>query len=237
VELHDGVNNDDMATNGELRLLRILAPRCRIAFDVGARVGDWSALARGFNPGLEIHCFEPSRPSFERLAARALGPGVIFNNVGLSSRSGPAALQIFGAASGMNSLHRRDGLDDRGIAAQQACETVALCTLDEYCAERGIDAIDLLKVDVEGHEIEVLRGGSTLLAAGRVRFVQLEYGGCNIDARVLLKDLFELASSWPYDWYKVLPGGLQPVAGYSQRFENFQYSNWLLKLRSESVTG
>ena len=71
-------------------------------------------------------------------------------------------------------------------------------------------------------ELEKERGisiSSTLL--------QFEYGGCNIDSRVFLKDLFDAFMGLPYEFYKIRPRELLHVGKYCQKFENFEYSNWL----------
>lgn len=127
----------------------------------------------------------------------------------------------------MNSLYRRDGLQDRGIAVQEKQEAVSLKTLDGYCEEKNIQAVDFLKIDVEGHELEVLRGAERMLKGGRIGIIQFEYGGCNIDSRVFLKDLFDAFMGLPYEFYKIHPRELLHVGKYCQKFENFEYSNWL----------
>ena len=66
-----------------------------------------------------------------------------------------------------------------------------------------------------------------MLRENRIGIIQFEYGGCNIDSRVLLKDLFGMFEGFSYQFYKIFPKGLTAVTGYSQQFENFQYSNWL----------
>jgi hypothetical protein len=48
-------------------------------------------------------------------------------------------------------------------------------TLDAFCAAGGVDAIDLLKIDTEGHDLSVLRGASGMLAGGRVGFILTEF--------------------------------------------------------------
>ena len=101
---------------------------------------------------------------------------------------------MFGDGSGANSLYQRQGLEGGwGLAAQSREEVVRLETLDGCCQRAEIQAIDFIKIDVEGHELEVLRGTTDILAKGGIRFIQFEYGGCNMDARVLLKDLFDLS--------------------------------------------
>jgi FkbM family methyltransferase len=227
VDLHLGQNNSDMASNGELRLLRGVLPDCRTVFDVGANVGDWAALALGINPKIELHCFEPSVSTFQLLDSRRL-PGVVLNNIGMSSAPGAAILYIFSAASGMNSVYRRNGLEGGyGLCPQRQQETIRLDTIDGYCRRMGVNTIDYLKLDVEGHELEVLKGSQEMLDSKSIRTVQFEYGGCNIDARVLLKDFFSLFGPYGYFLYKIYPDRIHPIPRYDQRLETFQYQNWI----------
>ena len=223
----EGINNPDPTKNGELRVIRQFIPRCSVVFDVGAHLGEWAQLVLKYNPAVQLHCFEPSAFTFQKLSAQNFPSNVICNNFGLSSQDGEAKLRIFTEGDGMNSLYQRSGLQDRGIAVQEKQETIVLKTLDGYCEEKNIQGIDFLKIDVEGHELGVLSGSERMLREKRIGIVQFEYGDCNIDSRVLLKDSFEVFKELPYEFYKVLPTGPRRVSSYSQQFENFQYSNWL----------
>jgi FkbM family methyltransferase len=215
-----------MQTNGEFHFMRRCLPHCGTIFDVGANVGEWTALALSINPGASIHCFEPSRSTYRRLVANGFPATVVCNNLGMSSVRGEAKLFVFEECSGSNSLYLRQGLANLGLLPQKHDETVRLDTLDHYCLERGIRAIDFVKVDVEGHELEVFRGMTGLLRSGQVKVIQFEYGGCNIDAGVLLKDIFAFFKDYAYRFYKIYPTEARLVPMYDQRLENFQYQNW-----------
>lgn len=225
VDHFNGDNNDDMHRNGELRWIKEVIPQCSIVFDVGANVGDWTALALSINPRQKIHCFEPSKATFQRLQTRG---GAICNNFGLSSAPGEVELWVFDECSGTNSLYKRQGLQDAyGVTEQQRKEVVQMDTLDAYCRRVGVQTIDLMKVDVEGHELEVFKGAKEMLAHKSIKRIQFEYGGCNIDSRVLLKDLFNFFQSHGYSLFKMFPHELRHVPRYDQRLENFQYQNWV----------
>ena len=124
VDRYNSENNGDILTNGEFRLMQTVLPQCATVFDVGANVGDWTALALNINPRLQIHCFEPSAATFQRLQARG---GAICNNFGLSSAPGEMTLWVFADGAGINSLYKRQGLEDGwGLPEQQQAETVRL---------------------------------------------------------------------------------------------------------------
>lgn len=233
VDRYNSENNHNISTNGELRFMRQILNNCRAVFDVGANTGEWATLALSINPNLSLHCFEPSYVTYQQLLARAFPPHIVCNNFGLGSVREQRTLYVFEDGAGINSLYMRNGLEDGwGLTPQQRIEVVQLNTIDNYCQEHGIASIDFLKIDVEGHELEVLRGASEMLAKDRIKTIQFEYGGCNIDSRVLLKDFFEFFRHLPYALYKMYPKELRRVEHYDQRLENFQYQNWVV-LRTE----
>jgi len=215
-----------MHTNGELYFLQSVLEQCEIVFDVGANIGNWMALALDINPRLQVHCFEPSVYTFQRLLER--GKKAVFNNFGLSSERGKRTLWLFSEGAGINSLYKRHGLDDGyGLPEQIKEETISLDTLDDYCERVKVQSIDLLKVDVEGHELEVFKGAERMLAQGKIKRIQFEYGGCNIDSRVFLKDFFDLFEKNEYKLFKIFQKKMLYVSRYDQCLENFQYQNWL----------
>lgn len=227
VDGYNGENNSCIETNGELHFMRNYLPQCGTVFDIGANIGQWTALALKINPKAKIHCFEPSGNTFQRLLANHFPPNVVCNNFGMSSAPGEGELFVFNECSAMNSLYSREGLG-HFRPSTQCRERIALDTVDHYCLEHGIESIDLAKIDVEGHEIEVCKGMIRMLKSGRIGAIQLEYGGCNIDAGVLLKDIFRFFQGSDYCFYKVYPNGLRFVSCYDQRLENFQYQNWAI---------
>jgi FkbM family methyltransferase len=236
VDRYNGENNDNMRTNGEWHFLRHILKECHTVFDVGANTGEWASLALSINPNINLHCFEPSSATYTRLLEKIFPSNVVCNCFGLGAIQEERPLYIFEAEAGINSLYRRQGLEDGwGLSSPSHIEMVRLDTLDRYCQERGINKIDLLKVDVEGHELEVFKGASSMLAESRITTVQFEYGGCNIDARVLLKDLFDYFQMFEYVLYKIYPDTLRRIQRYDQRLENFQYQNWVAMRKESSM--
>ena len=98
---------------------------------------------------------------------------------------------------------------------------------DDYCAELGIAGIDFMKIDTEGHELHVLEGARGLLSKQAIGAIQFEYGGCNIDSRVLLRDLFDFFGDHGYMPAKIMPDHVALMAAYDARLENFRFQNWV----------
>jgi FkbM family methyltransferase len=222
----NGDNNDNIRTNGELVLMRSVLPKATVVIDAGANVGDWTAGALSINAHAQYHLFEPSPTTFRYLRRRQFPANVMLNNAGLGAAEGEMDLVIFGDGLGSNSLYDRTGTD----AVEQGRERVRITTLDAYCAAHKIEGIDFLKIDVEGHELQVLRGAAELLRAQRIGVIQFEYGGAYLDARARLKDIWDLVGELDpgRTFFKLHHDGPRPVAAYRQEFETFQHSNWVI---------
>jgi FkbM family methyltransferase len=143
--------------------------------DVGAYTGEFAALIHAAFPGARVWCFEPFPESCERLRTRFSGADwVTIENVGLSDRTGTADL-IVGDDRSTNSIVSpvvRNGVFEAGTLRVP----VRLDTLSN-CTERALGpqaAVGILKVDTEGHDLAVLRGGEPLLRGGRIEAVHVE---------------------------------------------------------------
>lgn len=230
-----GENLDDPERNGEnLTLTRVvrdaLGPDA-VALDVGANVGDWAELFLRLSPGGRAFAFEPVTETFRALQRRFAGePRIECRHMGLSDRVGAAAMRVSGTLSGSNSLHAMP-LED---AARD--EPVTLTTGDAFLAERGLREIDFLKIDVEGHEVAVLRGFARAIAEQRVRFIQWEYNKTWLPARVSLQDVFEPLGAAGYRLCKIRPRDLLHYAVYRPTLDNYCYSNWLAVAEREFAT-
>lgn len=221
IRKYNNYENTDMRSNGEHHWLQqALQPLSHpIVFDVGANVGDWAEQVLKINPEAVIHAFEPSQPTYKELLARQL-QNVICHNCAMGQERGQSKIFRYENASSHNSLYPRHD------KTYDSIETVEIDTLDGYCVERQIDLIDYLKIDTEGHELSVLQGAKALLATGRIRIIQFEYGNNYIDARVFLKDIFELLQPLNYHIYKIMPKSLLHIPEYHHAHEVFIYANY-----------
>jgi FkbM family methyltransferase len=163
--------------------LRYLRPGMTV-LDVGANVGELTILfSRFVGPRGRVYAFEPSGSTFERLrrVCEAAAPEVSLENVAVGDRDGTATLYDHGERySELNSLADRP-LHQHGIHTEPVAESVPLLRLDTFCEARGVERVDLLKVDVEGAELQVLQGARRLLSEKRVRCVIFEFGQTTFD--------------------------------------------------------
>lgn len=65
-----------------------------------------------------------------------------------------------------------------------------MITVDDYCRESHVEHIHLLKIDVEGHELDVLHGATEMFQRKAIDVVTFEFGGCNIDTHTFFQNFF-----------------------------------------------
>lgn len=170
--------------------------------DIGANIGIYTLLcakqvgARGM-----VHSFEPTPATFARLERNvALNrlANVRINQVALSDQEGVTEFHLY-HQNAMNSLARQ-----AWVGKVKDVVHVRTRTLDGYLAEQGITRVDLLKLDVEGAERMVLRGGAALLQGEDAPALLVEFCDRTTEAfgyrAVVLRDLLEGHGYTLYRW-------------------------------------
>lgn len=136
-----------------------LAQETKIIFDIGANIG-WNSLnAAKLNKKLKVYAFEPIEDTYSYLLKNIKLnqlENVIPNKIGLSDRNGTAYFFVDPEHSGSASEKK---ITDKNVNRVK----VTLKKLDDYCIKNQINRIDLIKCDVEGAELFVLKGGKILL--------------------------------------------------------------------------
>lgn len=139
----------------------------RIFLDIGANIGYYSLLAARLGIFEEIHAIEPRAQHYRRLLWH-----INANNFG-------AAITTHNTAASAHARAMKITESERVVdAAGGEGEVITAKTLDEMFAYRGRDIC--IKMDVEGHEEEVICGARRLLAENNV-FMQMEILGENTE--------------------------------------------------------
>ena len=111
-------------------------------------------------------------------------------------------------------------------------EEVYITTINQYCKENGIKNISLLKIDVEGHEMDVLNGAKEIIETGKVEMISFEFGGCNIDTKTFIKNFWDFFDKNNYKLYRITTSGyLYPIIKYKEIYEQFSTTNFLALLK------
>jgi FkbM family methyltransferase len=203
----------------------------KLAMDVGGNIGDYTAELRRTTPDLEIHTFEPSATNIERLQERfGRDPNITLVPCAISNTTGTGKLFSDRPGSGLASLApRRLAHFDIDFSCN---ETVSTLRFEEYWNGRlARRTLDLLKIDIEGHELAALVGAGNALQATRV--IQFEFGGCNIDTRTYFQDFWYFFADNGFAIYRMTPFGLQRIDRYSESDEFFSTTNYIAVNRHE----
>ena len=143
--------------------------------------------------------------------------------------SNPAKLELFfdEEGSGFASLYQRD-IRHVGVEMNHSVE-VPVLTLDDLALKHNLSAIDFLKLDLEGHELEALKGAKSLFQQNKIRAIAFEFGGCNIDSRTFFKDFYQLlVYEYGFTMYRLAPGRkLISMQSYNESLERFSWQNIL----------
>jgi len=197
----------------------------KLGIDIGANIGEYSVALRRNFPGMELHLFEPSKINQEKLNARfADKTNIIINNTALSNITGDAQLFSNVLGSGLGSLTKRN-LEHFNIDFN-VNEAVQLIRFEDYWEQKLLKRnIDLAKMDVEGHELDVLKGFGK--AIYQTKLIQFEFGGCNIDTRTYFQDFWYFFKEHSFKIYRITPFGLEHIQFYRESHETFLTTNYL----------
>jgi FkbM family methyltransferase len=214
-------------SSGETAIFRLLNGREPVLFDVGGHLGEYTEAFLMVHPAGHSYVFEPCERHFQILAERLSHcKNVTLLKCGLGDQEKEAPLYKNAEITGLASLTKRR-LDHFGINMGMS-ETVKVQTIDEIIRQQSIASIDLLKIDVEGHEFDVLKGAANAFRDRRINFVQFEFGGCNLDTRTCLSDFFYFFKEHAFTIGLIQPSGrIQMLPRYDEFFEQYRTANFV----------
>lgn len=133
---------------------------CKVAFDIGANDGGYTRKL--LEHGFEVHAFEPVPCMFEKLMeAHGKHPKAALNMIALSDKAEMMRVTVLEAWTLGNP-------GDGGLSVKPEFKDmkpfdVQTMKLDDYCANWFVDRVGVIKLDVDGYEFKVLRGGEKII--------------------------------------------------------------------------
>jgi FkbM family methyltransferase len=182
--------------------------------DIGANIGVHTVHFAELTPSGLVICFEPARSTFTHLLRNVLHLGnVVPINVALSDVTG---LQKFFVASddaysGLKDTKRKTILREEVVACFKGDDILSIMTKDKR--------VDLIKIDVEGLELQVLRGLRELIAVHKpVIFCEI-FGGKQSNPDPV--STVEYCVSLGYDALILSGAQLVPAISHNDQFYNY----------------
>jgi FkbM family methyltransferase len=222
----------NMHSSGELNVFNLVTAGKPVLFDIGGHLGEYTEEFLRWFPCGRSCIFEPSSAHLAVVSQRLGGrPEVKIFPFGLGAESGEFPLYKDQDISGLASLSQRR-LDYLGIKMEQV-EMVTIGTVDSVIEETGLTSIDLMKIDVEGHDLSVLHGASKAMARGIIKLVQFEFGGCNLDTHTNLQDFFYFFKPYDFAIGLIGPGKrIEVIDRYDEFYEHYRTSNFVAAPRA-----
>jgi FkbM family methyltransferase len=135
--------------------------------DVGANHGLLSfGLAQKLDEPVRFHLFEPNLKLLESIEkTRKLYPAMRaeINALAVCDEDGTISFEVQSDQTGASHITKHGGIPIRSIR------------LDTYLADKSVDRVDLLKLDIEGYELTALRGAELALKDRRIKAIYFEY--------------------------------------------------------------
>jgi FkbM family methyltransferase len=196
-----------------------------VVIDVGANYGNYTQRIYDIFPNLEYFLFEPQKEIFEKcLNNFESQKNVKIYNFGLFSENIKKMIyknetrskssQALGKypRHGLASFYERKHEINEGIKYDfKKSDLLELKRFDDLGLE--IDKIRFLKIDVEGAELEVLKGFGSYL--NKTHLIQFEWGRTQLDSKNSFLEYWELLSKYGFDIYRIHPGGIKKIIKYS----------------------
>lgn len=144
----------------------------RVVFDVGAYEGTTCRMYLKLFPDATIYAFDPT-PHPRLLQGTRDVERLKLYRLALAARPGHCTFHVFDEYPMCNSLLPVSEQFHKEIGRGRTAE-IEVITLDFFCDQEGIDWIDVLKIDAQGGDLDVLRGGHGMLEDRRVNVIYLE---------------------------------------------------------------
>ena len=219
--------------NGERLIQACVAERWKgipnvTMLDIGANVGEWSfematCLSRN-DSTFRVFAFEPCAETWESLQLNItqwkLDHALTPINSAVSAAPGELRFYSLGANQGRNSVYPHPNEVDQE-------RTIQCTSIDAWCKQEDLDSLHYVKIDTEGHDLEVLYGATRMLESQKIEMLQFEYNQRWIEAGHFLREAYEFFGTHGYAMGKITRMGIEFYGTWDFDLETFHEGNYI----------
>lgn len=193
-----------------------------VIFDVGAHKGGYTEYVLSVMPDADCFLFEPNSELFKELDKKYNAFNILLGEI----KGVKTFYQCADKADELSSTYRREVFSE----VEHNTEIKKCHTVDDFCKSENIDHIDMLKIDVEGAELDVIKGALMMLDDKKISFLQVEYGGTYPDAGITGLQVIQYLNDLDYNVYELAGDELESII--PERFvEDYRYTNFLVTFK------
>lgn len=156
-------------------LPRLAGTRSPTVFDIGANKGQTIELMLRVFDKPVIYSFEPSASLASVLQVQFASRGVVVESLAMGSQVGERSFIQYTDNELSSFLEVSSNSENPFAKVEEAQrQRVPISTVDHYTSEKRINAIDILKIDTQGFDLEVLKGASGIISGAGIKLIQVE---------------------------------------------------------------
>ena len=215
-------NYGNLKSTGEEQFINMISDEIKICFDIGANIGNYSELLLR-KTDAKVYAFEPMDKSYQELIKlkKKYGERIVVEKVALGNENGSKKIYAAGSnsekASFEKNLEKLSFIDKKNLDEFD----VLIKKIDTLNFFDKSKKVDFLKIDVEGHEYEVVKGAKKFIEFNTPKFIQIEINWHQLFKNTNLHQFSILLKE--YDTFKILPYGKRLVYVDPNRPENNIY--------------
>ena len=199
--------------------------KIKIILDIGAHEGEYTDELLKIFQNSKYFLFEPSNRNYILLKNKfKRKKNVKIFNFALSNKNGKGILSMPVEGSLCASLTKRNW-DHVGINFNKNENVKIKKFKNIYDIYLKNSTIDFCKIDVEGHELNVLLGFENYI--NKCKIIQFELGDAHVDSRFYFKDFWNFFKNKKFTIYRITASGPKKLINYSEIDEYFRITNFI----------
>ncbi len=175
-----------------------MAKTSKVFLDVGANIGYFSFLVKQMSPQSKVYSFEPLPQNilaYEKNRELNNFSSMFLQEVCVADKHGETEFLIPPSEeSGWGRMAHRELFSGEKIKR-------SVVTLDEFCEQHQLSAVDFIKIDVEGYEFKVLQGATKIIESQRPRICIELNEPCLLDTGTSSEEIFRFFKTRNYHMF------------------------------------